>query len=86
MDFDLDQDQRMLAKTVAEFAKNESPVERFRRLRDDDVGYDPAVWRKMGELGWLGVAFPESVGGYGGSFVECALVLEKLATTLVPEP
>jgi alkylation response protein AidB-like acyl-CoA dehydrogenase len=86
MDFDLDQDQQMLAQTVADFAKNESPVERFRKLRHDDIGYEPAVWRKMGELGWLGVAFPESVGGFGGSFVECALVLENLAATLVPEP
>lgn len=86
MEFELDQDQQMLAQTVADFAKNESPVERFRKLRDDPVGYDPAVWKKMGELGWLGVAFPESVGGYGGSFVECALVLENLAATLVPEP
>ncbi|MDH3483955.1 MAG: acyl-CoA dehydrogenase family protein, partial [Myxococcales bacterium] len=86
MDFELDQDQQMLAKTVADFAKNESPVERFRKLRDDDVGYDSAVWTHMGELGWLGVPFPESVGGFGGGFVECAIVLEKLATTLVPEP
>ncbi len=86
MDFELTEDQRMLAKTVSDFAKNESPVSRFRKLRDDDVGYDPAVWRSMGELGWLAVAFPESVGGLGGSFVECAIVLENLATTLTPEP
>ncbi|UCF48154.1 MAG: acyl-CoA dehydrogenase family protein, partial [Myxococcales bacterium] len=86
MDFELDQDQQMLAKTVSDFAKNESPVERFRKFRDDDVGYDPAVWGKMGELGWLGVPFPESVGGFDGSFTECAIVLENLATTLVPEP
>jgi len=86
MDFELDQDQQMLAKTVADFAKNESPVERFRKLRDDDLGYDPAVWRRIGELGWLGVPFSESVGGFGGSFIECAIVLENLATTLVPEP
>jgi len=86
MDFELDQDQEMLAKTVADFAKNESPVERFRKLRDDDVGWDAGVWRKMGELGWIGVPFAESVGGFGGSFVECALVLENLAPTLVPEP
>lgn len=86
MDFELDQDQQMLAQTVADFAKNESPVERFRKLREDDIGYDPVAWQKMGELGWLGVAFPESVGGFGGSFVECALVLENLAATLVPEP
>jgi alkylation response protein AidB-like acyl-CoA dehydrogenase len=86
MDFELDQDQHMLAKTVADFARNESPVDRFRKLRDDEVGYEPAVWRKMGELGWLGVPFAESMGGFGGSFVECAIVLENLATTLVPEP
>ena len=86
MDFDLDQEQQMLAKTVSDFAKNESPVERFRKLRDDGTSYDSAVWQKMGELGWLGVPFPESVGGFGGSFIECALVLENLATTLVPEP
>lgn len=86
MDFELNQDQRMLAKTVSDFAKNESPVSRFRKLRDDDIGYDPTVWQKMGELGWLAVAFPESVGGIGGSFVECAIVLENLAATLTPEP
>ena len=86
MDFELEQEQQMLAQTVSDFAKNESPVERFRKLRDDDTGYDSAVWRKMGELGWLGVPFPESVGGFGGSFIECAIVLENLATTLVPEP
>ena len=86
MDFELNEDQKMLAQTVADFAKNESPVERFRKLRDDDIGYDPATWRKMGELGWLGVAFPEEVGGFGGGFVECAIVLENLAATLVPEP
>ncbi len=86
MDFGLDQDQKMLAQTVADFARNESPVERFRKLREDDIGYDPALWRKMGELGWLGVPFPESVGGFGGGFVECAIVLENLAPTLVPEP
>jgi len=86
MDFELDPDQQMLAKTVADFARNESPVARFRVLREDDIGYDPAVWQKMAELGWLGIPFSESVGGFGGGFVECAIALENLATTLVPEP
>ena len=86
MDFELDQDQQMLARTVSDFARNESPVARFRKLRDSDVGYDPAAWRKMGELGWMGVPFPESAGGFGGGFIDCAIILENLATTLVPEP
>ncbi|MEM9193328.1 MAG: acyl-CoA dehydrogenase [Myxococcota bacterium] len=86
MDFTLSEDQKMLADTVQSFAKQSSPVERFRELRNDDTGWDKAVWKQMGELGWLSVPFPESVGGFGGTFFDVGLVLEKLATTLVPEP
>ena len=86
MDFQLTEDQKMLAKTVADFAKQSSPVARFRKLRDDERGFEPSVWKQMGDLGWLGVPFPEATGGFGGSFVDVALVLEKLGTTLVPEP
>ena len=86
MDLQLSEDQKMIKETAASFVKKDSPLSRARKLRDDDTGYDSSVWRKMGELGWLGVPFPESVGGFGGSFIECALVLENLATTLVPEP
>jgi len=87
MDFDLSEDQQMLAKTVRDYARKESTVERFRKLRDEDgLGYTKEAWAQMGELGWLSVPFPESVGGFGGSFLDCGLVLEELGKTLVPEP
>jgi alkylation response protein AidB-like acyl-CoA dehydrogenase len=86
MNFDLSSDQKMLVETASSFAKKSSPVTRMRGLREDARGWDPKVWRQMGELGWLGVAFPESLGGFGGRFVDLALVLEQLAMTLVPEP
>ncbi len=87
MDFDLSDDQKMLAKTVADFGKKESTVERFRKLRDaDDLGWEKATWKKMGELGWLAIPFPEEVGGLGGSFVDAGIILEQLGKTLVPEP
>ncbi len=86
MDFDLSDDQKMLAETVASFAKQTSPVSRFRKLRDDPIGWEREVWKQMGELGWLAVAFPESAGGYDGSFVDISVILEKLGTALVPEP
>lgn len=86
MDFELTEDQSMLVDTVREFVKKESPVERMRKLRDSELGWDKAVWQKMGELGWLGVMFPESAGGMGMSFVEAGLILQELGTTLVPEP
>jgi alkylation response protein AidB-like acyl-CoA dehydrogenase len=86
MNFDLTDDQKMLAETVASFAKQTSPVSRFRKLRDDAIGWERSIWKQMAELGWLAVAFPEAVGGFGGSFTDVAVILEKLGTTLVPEP
>jgi alkylation response protein AidB-like acyl-CoA dehydrogenase len=86
MNFDLTDDQRMLVDATISFTRKQSPVTRMRKLREDPRGWSPEVWRQMGELGWLGLAFPESVGGVGGSFVDVALILEQLGTTLVPEP
>jgi len=86
MDFSLTEDQRMLVDAAATFARKQSPVARMRKLRDDPIGWSPEVWRQMGELGWLGLPFPEAVGGIGGGFLDLALVLEQLGTTLVPEP
>jgi alkylation response protein AidB-like acyl-CoA dehydrogenase len=86
MNFDLTDDQKMLVETVVSFVRKDSPVERLRKMRKHEIGWDKAVWKQMGDLGWLGVMFPESVGGAGMSFVEAGLILEQLGTTLVPEP
>jgi len=86
MDFELSEDQKLLVDTVRDFIKKDSPVERFRKLRDTALGWDKKVWKQMGELGWLGVMFPESAGGAEMSFVEMGLIVEQLGTTLVPEP
>jgi alkylation response protein AidB-like acyl-CoA dehydrogenase len=86
MDFELSPEQKMLRDTIRQFAKQKSPVERFRTLRDEGKGWDPGVWRHMGELGWLSLPFPERVGGFGGDFVDVAVVLEGLGAVLVPEP
>jgi alkylation response protein AidB-like acyl-CoA dehydrogenase len=86
MDFDLTPEQEQLRDTAEAFARKESPPSRLRKLRDDPVGYSKALWKKMGDLGWLGVLFPEDHGGYGGAFVDAALLLEQIGSTLVPEP
>ena len=86
MNFDLSEEQQILVDSVAKFVQNDSPVERFRKLRDTERGWDPTTWARMGEFGWLGVAFPEEHGGIGGRFVDLALILEQLGRGLVPEP
>ncbi|MFP6684887.1 MAG: acyl-CoA dehydrogenase family protein, partial [Polyangiaceae bacterium] len=72
--------------TIKNFVRKELPVERARKMREDDTGYSKDTWRQMGELGWLAIGMPESVGGFGGSFTEVALLLEQFGTRLVSEP
>jgi len=88
MELVLTEDQELIAETAADFAADRSPIARFRELRDaaDDVGFSRALWKEMAELGWLGIVYPESVGGAGMGFAELALVLEQLGRQLAPEP
>jgi alkylation response protein AidB-like acyl-CoA dehydrogenase len=86
MNFDLSSDQKMLADTVKQFTRKQSTVERFRKLREAKAGWEAETWAHMGELGWLSIPFPEEAGGFGGSFVDVYILLEKLGTSLVPEP
>jgi len=82
------EDQELIAKTAADFAAQKSPVARFRALRDagDPVGFSKPLWKEMAELGWVGIPFPEAVGGAGLGLADLAVVLEALGKSLAPEP
>jgi alkylation response protein AidB-like acyl-CoA dehydrogenase len=84
----LTEDQELLAKTAADFVAQNSPVARVRALRDanDPDGFSRALWKQMAELGWVGIPFPESLGGAGMGLAELAVVLEELGKNLAPEP
>lgn len=86
MNFDLTEEQQMIADQAAKFVANESPVERFRKLRETERGWEPEMWAKMAEQGWLAITIPEEQGGFGGTFLDMALILEQLGRGLVPEP
>ena len=84
----LTEDQELIAKTARDFVDERSPVSRMRALRDaaDPKGYSPELWKELAELGWLGIPFPESLGGAGMGFAELVIVLEALGRNLAPEP
>ena len=86
MNFDLTEEQQILVESVSRFVQEESGPERFRKLRDTERGWEPEMWERMGEMGWLSVPFPEEHGGFGGRFIDLALILEQLGRGLVPEP
>jgi acyl-CoA dehydrogenase len=82
----LDEDQESIAATARDFVTANSPVARFRALRDadDPLGYSPRLLREMAELGWLGIPFDEKEGGAGLGLAELVLVVEALGRRLVP--
>lgn len=65
MTFLLNDEQRMLRDSAADFLQAQAPVAAQRKLRDDAValGYDAAVWQQALDLGWTAAVFPEAQGG-----------------------
>ena len=55
MDYELTEEQKILQKSAADFLKKECPKELVRRLEETDEKYSPELWRKMAELGWMGL-------------------------------
>ena len=76
MHFDLPDDHRLLQQTVRDFAVQEvAPVAEG---LDHEKRFPYEIVAKMGELGWMGIPFPEEVGGAGGTTLQYALAVEEL--------
>ncbi|MGH7610876.1 MAG: acyl-CoA dehydrogenase family protein [Candidatus Dormibacteria bacterium] len=86
MDFSLSPEQRDLQAQARAFLEARFPPERVAQLADSELGWDPASWKELADLGWLGISVPESLGGSGLGFLEEALVLEELGRCLYPGP
>ncbi len=86
MDFDLSDEQRLLQETVAQFMDNECPPARLRELYDDEVGYDPVLWKGLAELGLAGIHLPGEYGGSELEILDLAVVAETLGSLAAPVP
>jgi len=74
--FDLDDDTQLLQRTVRDFAVSEvAPVA---EELDRTKAFPYELVRKMGDLGWMGIPFPEEVGGAGGTSLQYAIAVEEL--------
>ena len=77
---------RMLRDSALAFCARESTLARVRGLRGTHPGFDPAVWKKMADQGWLGILLPTSLGGVELGCAAMRVVAEELARALMPEP
>jgi alkylation response protein AidB-like acyl-CoA dehydrogenase len=87
MTFTLTEEQQLLKDSAREFFREQAPVSRLRKLRDEKKnGRDPDLWREMAAMGWAGIIVPEEHGGAGLGFVGMGVVLEQAGRTLVASP
>jgi alkylation response protein AidB-like acyl-CoA dehydrogenase len=86
MNFELGEEQIMLKNSAREFLDKECPKKHVRAMMDDEKGYSPELWKKMANLGWQGLAFPEEYGGVGSSFLDLIVLLEEMGRALLPAP
>ncbi|MFT4412662.1 acyl-CoA dehydrogenase family protein [Fredinandcohnia humi] len=77
MNFDLTTEQKLIQKTIREFSEAEVAPEAEKR--DKDKTFPKEVFQKLGELGMMGLPFPEEYGGAGSDTVSFAIVVEELS-------
>jgi len=86
LDFTPSEEQRLLSESVARFFEREYSFEKRRTLLSSELGFGREIWARFAELGWLGIATPEAVGGLGGGAVELGIVMEGIGRHLALEP
>ncbi len=86
MDLDFTEEQEMLKTMARDFLEKECPKTLVREMEEDDKGYSPGLWKKMADVGWMGLVFPEKYGGMEGNFLDLAVLLEEMGRALLPGP
>ena len=76
--YDPNPEHELLRETVRDFFRQELPHERIRELEEQRLPVPRDVWKKMGELGWLGLTLPEQYGGDGASLVTAIVMQEEI--------
>lgn len=86
MDFNLNDEQRMLADSVGRFVQDRYDIEKRRGYLGTAQSFSTENWRLLSELGLTALALPTECGGFGGSRADIAVMMEQLGRGLVVEP
>ncbi len=86
MDILPSEEEQLLKNAAREFLEAEVSTALVREMELDEIGYPPALWQQMADLGWLGLAIPEEYGGQGLPLAYMGLVMEELGRVLAPVP
>lgn len=78
MNFDLSDEQKMLADQARGLLAERVPFDRLRKLIDAKAEWDEPLWHELGAMGFLGANIPEEFGGLGLSELDLGVICEEL--------
>jgi alkylation response protein AidB-like acyl-CoA dehydrogenase len=86
IDLEFDEQQQQLQQTAQKFFAEQCPLSRVRSLEESEPGYAPDLWRHMAELHWVGLCYPEELGGTDGSILDQYVLYLEMGRSLAPTP
>ncbi len=86
MNLDFTEEQQMFRTAVRTFLATECPKKKVRELEESEKGYDPELWKKIADLGWIGLVIPEEYGGSGAEFTTLLVLFEEIGRNIFPSP
>jgi alkylation response protein AidB-like acyl-CoA dehydrogenase len=86
MDLRFTEAQEILKKMARDFLATECPKTLVRELENSEKGYSIELWKKMAELGWMGLVIPEKYEGMGYTFQDLTILLEEAGRNILPGP
>jgi len=86
MNFEFSEEQGLLKESIVRWAQDNYSFDQRRVGTMNSDGFNREHWNTFAELGWLSVPFAEEHGGYGGSLIDTAAIMQEFGKALVVEP
>ena len=86
MNFEYSEEQVLLKESIQRWLQDNYSFEQRHVIAASEQGFSSEHWTSFAELGWLSVPFSEQFGGYGGSIVDVAAIMQEFGNALILEP
>jgi acyl-CoA dehydrogenase len=86
MEFDFSAEQKQLKEQARRYLADHCDRTAVRAVLDGPQPYDKALWKGLGELGYLGASIPEAYGGLGAGYLEACVIAEEVGRAIAPVP
>ena len=86
MEMGLSSEQVAIRDSIRKFLSAENSIAVAKEAMQSPAGHSVDAWRKMADLGWLGIGIPEQYGGSGLGLEELAIMYEEFGRGLYQGP